>query len=332
MSKTKRFAHSRRNNPRRGFPGVLCFCETGKEIKCEREAKDILQYYYEKSHEDRSDQSVGQTLTLEEEIAMINNGGMSDSASFLKVYDTGCRGTVFLISTLQNSELIDVVRSRAPRLGEKINSDEKADIDSDTSDVDDSSRIRESKRIKVMKSNNYSEVGIKWDPVNCISTIFQGIKEKDAYSPSSRFITRMVPIQVTCHAAMEEIVPNIRELLRKFLIPHGISAAESSNVKEKILPTFRISFKRRLCDHLKTNEVIESVAGVIQELTRAYFAKTKATKECILNNPQLFDVDLTSPDYTIIIEICRTLVGMSVVKNASDFNNFNLNITKEKLI
>lgn len=334
MAKSKRFSQVRRNNPRRGFPGVLCFCETGKENKCEREAKDILQHYITKEGRqieniglNDSDQSSTKKLSLEDEIAMVKKMP-KDNMSFLKVYDTGCRGTVFLMSTRQNSQLVEAVQSRAPKPISSRNGGSKHITSKDEDDRDENN-FRESKRIKLTKNDQESKSS-EWDPVPTVESIFQGIKDDDHHAPSSRFVTRMVPIQVTCHASMDEIVPNMRELLAKFLMPHGISSATSDEPNKK-LPSFKISYKRRCCDDLKTNDMIESVANIIQELTTEYFESTSTSQELNLSKQHLFRVDLSNPDYTILIEICRTLVGMSVVKNAGAFNNFNLIVTKEKI-
>ena len=334
MAKGKKFSQVRRNNPRRGFPGVLCFCETGKENKCEREAKDILQHYMTKEERhiettsvDVSSQSSDKKLSLDEEIDMLKNAP-KDNVSSLKVYDTGCRGTVFLMSTRKNSQLVDAVQSRAPKPTRVKTSDGKRSKPDDEDDSDEND-CHESKKIKLSKNDQESE-GSEWDPVLTVASIFQGIKDNDIHAPSSRFVTRMIPIQVTCHAAMDEIVPNMRELLAKFFMPHGISSAKSIELKKKT-PSFRISYKRRCCDNLKTNDMIESVARIIEELTDEYFESISIARENAENKQNLFTVDLSDPDYTILIEICRTLVGMSVVKNAAAFNNFNLIVTKEKM-
>lgn len=323
MAKGKKFSQTRRNNPRRGFPGVLCFCETGKENRCEREAKDILHYYMakegcqnENNSSNDSDQSSTKKISLEEEISILKKMSKGDD-SYLKVYNTGCRGTVSLMFTRQNSQLVDLVQSRAPKPVRVKKGGEERPEDEDDSE----NYLRESKKVKLTKNDTENE-GSEWDPVPTVTSIFQGIKDNDIHAPSSRFVTRMVPMQVTCHAAMDEIVPNMRELLAKFLMPHGISSADSKDPNKKI-PSFKISYKRRCCDDLKTKDMIESVANVIEELTAEYFEELNVKKQ------NLFRVDLSNPDYTILIEICRTLVGMSVVKNAADFNNFNLIVTKE---
>jgi hypothetical protein len=120
---------ARRNNPPRGGPGVLVLSETGRESKCQREALEILRhYFYAETKEDLSDVNSpvdekdthkdASNLTLEQEIALLKRGASADAVlsgnasdptekhkAPFRVYDTGCRGTVFIMCTLPDSEI-----------------------------------------------------------------------------------------------------------------------------------------------------------------------------------------------------------------------------------
>jgi len=37
-----------------------------------------------------------------------------------------------------------------------------------------------------------------------------------------------------------------------------------------------------------------------------------------------FQVDLSNPDYTIVVEICKTVCGISVVEKSKELKNFNI--------
>ena len=82
---------------------------------------------------------------------------------------------------------------------------------------------------------------------------------------------------------------------------------------------------------------MESIAGIIQDLTKEYWnnnlCKDGASSEETVEEKkkELFRVDLTNPQYTIIIEICRTLCGMSVVSSATSFKKFNLLMAQEEV-
>lgn len=174
----------------------------------------------------------------------------------------------------------------------------------------------------------------------------------------SRFVTKMIPIQATCFATMEEIKPAAKSLLEHFLMPHGIKIANDrsetfqsddgkpddvTNHKNN-LPTFKIEFRKRFCSHLKRDDVISVIADSIGDLTSEYWLMKESKRtnleekrqqdSCIETDskfPPLFGVDLGNPDYTIIIEVCRTLCTMSVVKNAQSYHHFNLMKIQEQI-
>jgi tRNA(Ser,Leu) C12 N-acetylase TAN1 len=175
----------------------------------------------------------------------------------------------------------------------------------------------------------------KWDPISTVQSIFADIREQNTEAPRSRFVNRMVPMQATCFASMEEIEANVRELLKTFLLPKGVEYGKrieegtANDDGTASLPSFKIEFKRRNCNHIRREQVVECVAGIIQKLTDDHWnnlsndgASSTETKQEA--KKPLFRVDLTDPKYTIIIEICRTLCGMSVVSNATSFKKFNL--------
>ncbi|MGK3759170.1 MAG: hypothetical protein ACI8RD_011487, partial [Bacillariaceae sp.] len=100
--------------PKRGAPGVLLTCETGRERRCEREGLEILNYYQcdknggeggeggeggrpsssSKGTDDndgkgkKQDEENNSSLTLEEELKLLKSqGGNLESSAFAE-YDT----------------------------------------------------------------------------------------------------------------------------------------------------------------------------------------------------------------------------------------------------
>ena len=114
----------RRNNPRRGLPGILMTCETGRETKCEREGIDIMNHYSSSSTEQQQQQQQQQDgssenetttttttkkLSLEEELKMLRQQQKSHKkrgGGMFQVYETGCRGSVFVMCTRPGCNLI----------------------------------------------------------------------------------------------------------------------------------------------------------------------------------------------------------------------------------
>lgn len=69
--------------------------------------------------------------------------------------------------------------------------------------------------------------------------------------------------------------------------------------------------KRRLCSHLTSNQVIEAVTPVVLGgLEEAPDHK--------------FKVNLTDPDFSIRIETCKSLCGISILPRMAWYKNFNL--------
>jgi tRNA(Ser,Leu) C12 N-acetylase TAN1 len=105
----------------------------------------------------------------------------------------------------------------------------------------------------------------------------------------------MIPIQATCFVSLEEIGLTSKALIKKYLA-------------NKPPSTFAVAVKRRNCSTLSRDQVIDAVAKELVETDES--SKWK--------------VNLKSPDFTFHVEICKTLCGMSIIKNASTYRNFNL--------
>mmetsp|Transcript_35832 Transcript_35832/g.75456 ORF Transcript_35832/g.75456 Transcript_35832/m.75456 type:complete len:116 (+) Transcript_35832:1006-1353(+) len=75
--------------------------------------------------------------------------------------------------------------------------------------------------------------------------------------------------------------------------------------------TFKLEIKRRLCSHLTQDQVIEAVAPMVLgglEGMPGY----------------KFSVNLSDPDFSIRIETCKSLCGISILPREKWYRNFNL--------
>lgn len=359
-SKSHRF-----KNPRRGPPGILLFCETGREKKCIAEGMEILTHYYNKiqnqsddgSSDTKSKDNNKKVLSLEEEIQMIKK---EKKGAPFQVYDTGCKGVVFFMCTSKHCNTIvqqPQNQLNNPETSNDISSIQVDDIDKDTSvqenivdgkrkQIDDKIQdsLQQQKKQKTLSDNNQipnnNDNSIIWDPITTIQTIVQDIRNNDSSAPRSRFVTKMIPIQATCFANTQEIAEAVRLLLKRFLMPYGIQFAKTKmndfKRNQKTIPTFKIEFRRRFCSHMKREDVISIVANAVEALTNDYWNATSTFAAHVQQEdnkraegkektvPPLFGVDLGNPDFTIIIEICRTLCTMAVVEDAQSYHHFNL--------
>ena len=79
---------STKRNPKRGPPGILLTCETGREFKCRNEGLDIINHYFagENGDNDEKDET---SLSLEEELKMLKSRNKKSGSSRFDVYETG---------------------------------------------------------------------------------------------------------------------------------------------------------------------------------------------------------------------------------------------------
>jgi len=377
--------HGQKNHQqeKRGGPGVLLTCETFRELKCQREGIDVLQYYMGKEKidntntnqtttkdddtndgsndgkrksdgEDDTSNNKSDKLDLDQELEQLRqqnskgkNSGSNQQHTDLCVYDTGCRGTVLLLCTLPDCQLIPPitkgnghVAAEDEAAGDNGTLDDVAAEDEaagDTSALDDKKKRKQDleknddfkesetnqdgggvvakscidtpssrqEQTSIDEANNDKVIDTKdavrecvdkgsgWDPVTVIETILKGTTDgTNREAPSSRFVTRMIPLQSTCFASMDEICETTKFLLQRFLYK-----MEKKQEKDKqTTTTFGIYVKRRSCGHLTTNAIIQSLGAQVAALAPSW------------------KVDLTAPTVKIWVEICRTTAGVSIFR------------------
>ncbi|KAM6299241.1 THUMP domain-containing protein 1 [Aegotheles albertisi] len=109
----------------------------------------------------------------------------------------------------------------------------------------------------------------------------------------TRVILRMLPVSGTCKAFMEDM----KKYTETFFEPW---------FKAPNKGTFQIVYKARNNSHMSREEVIKELAGIVGSL-----------------NPEN-KVDLNNPQYTIVVEIIKTVCCLSVVRDYVLFRKYNL--------
>jgi tRNA acetyltransferase TAN1 len=294
--KKRRFHYNNtvRNPPKRGLKGILLTCEAGRENKCKREGLEILKYDWETTQHDSSNlqRKENKKLNLDEEIASLKDSSTIHHGSPFTVYDTGCRGTVFVLYT-------GVAKAEEPVTTE--NNDNGTKSKPKRAKVENADETENVKR----DGNKPEHDDCRWDPLKFVCRVVEDMKNAKRY-PSSRFVTRIIPIQATSSASLEDI-QNIVDALVKPII----DAAKDAPCKST---TFAIIAKRRLCDHLNRDQIIEAVGKTVAETAT------------------LWKVNLSEPDYRIIIEVCKNIAGASIIAtNEEPLKNFNVAELREKL-
>ena len=297
---------NRRTNPRRGGPGILITCETGRDSKAKREGLDILEHYWNlQNNTDDSKKEVDKTLSLDDEIAMLKTRKKKGD-SFLTEYDTGCRGTVSFICILPACALVAPMEKETTRqIDQEHNngvSNKKPKLEIEPESKDNTQEEASLKQKVDTVSRLYDPFKpTPWDPLAVVHNIITDIQSNNKEAPSSRFISRMIPIQATCYSTMEEITHMATSLLDKYLSPNNDPK------------TFSVAIKQRNCSLVKKDQVIDSLYNLVVAKKKHYTVKLK------------------NADVTILVEICKTLCGMSVIDNCAErFQNFNLQEFREK--
>jgi tRNA(Ser,Leu) C12 N-acetylase TAN1 len=282
----------RHHNPPRGAPGILWTCEQGREVKCEREGREILQYYY--ATNSPAANTAPAKLTLDQELASLQRQQRLEKEVF-PLFDTGCQGTAIMLHApmrrfkkARDAEAAAVAESPAKRPRT-----ETAPAATTTTDDPADPKIP------------------PWDPVATVQAVVQDITRSDASSsqvPGSRFITRMIPLQATCFASVEEL----QGVLRPLLLPHERTLDERGKDASKPA-TFRIHVKRRNCGHLTTSQIIDAAAGLVVRMTG-------------------WTVQLKDSDFCVWVEVCKSLMGVSLLtrQDLGLARNFNLAELRDK--
>ncbi|CAI8583178.1 unnamed protein product [Vicia faba] len=108
----------------------------------------------------------------------------------------------------------------------------------------------------------------------------------------SRFILRILPIEVSCYASKEEISKAIQPLVEQNF------PAETENPHK-----FAVLYEARANTGVDRMEIINAVAKSI---------------------PAPHKVDLSNPDKTIIVEIARTVCLIGVIEKYKEFSKYNI--------
>ena len=197
----------RLKNPRRGPPGILLTCETGREFKCRREGLEILEYYwkqmmYEKDgNKKKQEDQKEERQSLDEELAALkqtaSKSAKAESSSPFVEFKTGCRGSVFLLSkeanesTLELSDKVDDANKSGPggiSPAKRQRCDESSEAAAVPNGPQEASKTPE-KKVEYKPS---------WEPLELVQKIFEDVGRGDDSSiPGSRFVTRIIPIQGT---------------------------------------------------------------------------------------------------------------------------------------
>lgn len=134
------------------------------------------------------------------------------------------------------------------------------------------------------------------DPVHVATYIAKQVQ--DTQTPLSRYIIRFIPLQEVIYPSVEDMEKCVPGLITTFFENHTIWAKEGCS--------FAIDLKKRICNHIKSKDIIDLVAGLMTKHNEAH------------------RVDLSHPQVVLTIEIIRNTCGISIVSDYHALKKFNL--------
>ncbi|XP_015101453.2 THUMP domain-containing protein 1 [Vicugna pacos] len=184
-------------------------------------------------------------------------------------------------------------QDQQPSGSEEEDHDVEAALKKEVGDIKASTEMR-LRRFQSVESGANNVVFIRTlgiEPEKLVHHILQDIYKTK--KKKTRVILRMLPISGTCKAFLEDM----KKYAETFLEPW---------FKAPNKGTFQIVYKSRNNSHMNREEVIKELAGIVGSLN----SENK--------------VDLTNPQYTVVVEIIKAVCCLSVVKDYTLFRKYNL--------
>uniref|UniRef100_A0A2K5JN10 THUMP domain-containing protein 1 n=1 Tax=Colobus angolensis palliatus TaxID=336983 RepID=A0A2K5JN10_COLAP len=184
-------------------------------------------------------------------------------------------------------------KDQQPSESEGEDDDVEAALKKEVGDIKASTELR-LRRFQSVESGANNVVFIRTlgiEPEKLVHHILQDMYKTK--KKKTRVILRMLPISGTCKAFLEDM----KKYAQTFLEPW---------FKTPNKGTFQIVYKSRNNSHVNREEVIRELAGIV----------------CTLNSEN--KVDLTNPQYTVVVEIIKAVCCLSVVKDYMLFRKYNL--------
>ncbi|KAJ4477379.1 hypothetical protein J3R30DRAFT_3485071 [Lentinula aciculospora] len=129
------------------------------------------------------------------------------------------------------------------------------------------------------------------DPVQLVETHIQNVKSTGA--ARTRYTHRFVPVSGTCYTDLSDIQTLCKSTLKRYLACDNGTAAY----------TYKIELRMRNHTTLERFAVIQAIA------------------ECV---PERYKVNLTDPQLFILVEIFKSVCGMSIATNYYTLHKYNV--------
>ncbi|KAJ3888311.1 hypothetical protein GG344DRAFT_90027 [Lentinula edodes] len=129
------------------------------------------------------------------------------------------------------------------------------------------------------------------DPVQLVETHIQNVKSTGA--ARTRYTHRFVPVSATCYTDLSDMQTLCKSVLQSYLAKYDETSTH----------TYKIELRMRNHTNLTRSAVIEAIA------------------ECV---PDRCKVNLTNPELFLLVEIFKSVCGMSVTTNYYTLHKYNV--------
>ncbi|XP_018315532.1 THUMP domain-containing protein 1 homolog [Mycetomoellerius zeteki] len=265
----------------------------------------------------RNDRYVANRKDSKKRKQFVLEPGMTGFLCTCNFHERGCITEAYRLLNLFADEKSDMHKESET----SINVLHKKEIDKSIEDIDDDISIALEKEINELRTEREMplpsrkfqvvDTGVKNmifitstlpNPLELVTKIVS--KLDTTKEQCTRYLLRLLPIEVVCKAYMDNIKTKANELFEKYF------AQEPK--------TFSIVFNRRSNNSIKRDEIIEDLAEIILK-------KNPGNK-----------TDLKNPDIAVIVEVIRGVCLLSVAPHYYKFKKYNLleicNSTKNKII
>ncbi|KAI8815315.1 hypothetical protein BJ742DRAFT_11919 [Cladochytrium replicatum] len=282
-----------------GMAGVLAMCHLKKETRAQIELKSLFEEYAEKFYGEE------QSLAKPRKGRGVNDNANADGSET----PDGVLKDDLVEEDSEDGEqsLEDAFKAEM----QMLRGNDGASKPKDRSELDKKERIKAPRRFWGRAVGAQCNVFIQMPPsIDPPSFIHRLLTELAAEGKKkTRYITRLVPISNISHAS----IPAITKMAKVVLEPEfgvidpvsvdGSDSTASPNATLRAPRSYKIELRTRHNDKLKSEEIIDGIAALV---------------------PKHHRVDLKHPELCVMVEVIKSVCGISVVEDYYKFKKYNI--------
>ncbi|EPS70509.1 hypothetical protein M569_04248, partial [Genlisea aurea] len=289
---------------RPGVEGFFITCEGGRERQASNEAIDVIESFYEElveaSDSDPKLEAERKTLNKVTKFQYSSDDDDSDGDCEIGSDEQSKKKSNLQVqgAEVKNGDDIERPAKKQCVVSEYKSVDEK--IDAELAELGDKSKRRFTKLDSGCNGVIFIRMSKKEgdpEPKDIVQHMFTSLASTRKHV--SRFLLRVLPIEVTCYTSEEEIKRAMKPLIDKYFPPVvGEEAAE-----QKAPCKFAVLYDARANTGIERTKIIDAVAKSV---------------------PGVHKVDLANPDLHIVVQIVKTVCLIGVVERYKELGKYNI--------